>query len=231
MRDPRTLPWRSALPAAALGLALLLIPHGDAAAGAPAVEVPGSVMIYSTSVGANVEIDGRHVGRIPFEDSLMVTPGTHQIRVWLRGYTEFIDTFEVRPGEDLELEIDLIPYAGIVKVNTREPGATVKVDGKVEGVTPFDKDIPVGQRTVTITREGYHDASRDLDIRPGQEYVLDIVLDPLPMVAKPSAALYEQWWFWTIIGVAGAGAATAIALSAGGGEQPPPSAAFTLQIP
>ncbi len=200
----------------------------SALAAAP-IEVPGELVLFSTTTGAEVEIDGKPVGKLPMEDSLMVTPGVHKIRVFLRGWTEYIDTFEVAPGEEVELEIDLIPFAGIVRIDTKEPGATVKVDGKVEGVTPFDKDIPVGRKLLTISRPGCYDETREIEIQAGQLYTFDLELRMMPGAGE-DAEFYEQWWFWTIIGVAGAGTATAIALSSGG-EATAPSASFTLQVP
>jgi len=220
----------AALFAAATMSAAPLLSSPFARAAAPTFEAPGTLMIYSTTRGAEVEIDGKSMGKLPFEDSVMVQPGVHKIRVFLRGWTEYIDTFEVESGAEVELEIDLIPFAGIVKINTREPGATVKVDGKVEGVTPFDKDVPVGKKTIVVTRPGYYDETLDLMIQAGQEYIHDLALRKLPNVGGDEA-FYETWWFWTIVGVVGAGTATAIAVTSGGGEQAPPSASFTLQIP
>ena len=202
------------------------------AAPAPKFEAPGALTIMSTTAGAEVEIDGKSVGTLPTEDSFVVAPGVHKIRVFLRGWTEYIDTFEVKPGEDVELEIDLIPFAGIVKISTGEPGATVKIDGKVEGVTPFDKDVPVGKKAIVVSRPGFQDEVRELQVQAGQEYVLDIALREIPGGGGGGGAdFYETWWFWTIVGVVGAGTATAIAVTSGGGQEAPPTASFTLQIP
>lgn len=197
---------------------------------APAAEASGGVTIFSTTNGALVEIDDEPRGTLPIKGPIALAPGVHKIRVSLRGWTEYIDTFEVTAGDEVELEVDLIPIAGIVRINTKEPGASVKIDGKVEGVTPFDKDVSVGKKVITVARPGFYEESRDLEIRAGQEYSLDFALREMPVASSDDGAFYEQWWFWTIIGVAGAGAATAIVLSSGG-ESAPPSAAFTLQIP
>jgi hypothetical protein len=211
-------------------LALIATPR-TAQAAAPTFEAPGSLVIMSTTTGAEVEIDGKPMGKLPFDDSVLVQPGVHKIRVALRGWTEYIDTFVVKPGEEVELEIDLIPFAGIVKINTREPGATVKVDGKVEGVTPFDKDVPVGKKTILVTRPGFYDETIELTIQAGEEYIRDLALRKLPGGGADGDAFYETWWFWTIVGVVGAGTATAIAVTSGGTQQAPPNASFTLQIP
>ncbi|MCC6625027.1 MAG: PEGA domain-containing protein [Deltaproteobacteria bacterium] len=221
-------------------VALLIVPFvalalaGAAARAAPPkIEAPGGVFINSTTLGATIEIDGKVVGKVPIEESIVLMPGEHTIKVHLRGHTQFQDRFTVAPGEEVELEIDLIPFAGIVKVDTPQPGATVKVDGKVEGTTPFDKDIPVGKRQIVVSFPGFLDATRELDVRAGEAYNVDFILKPLPKKTDEpvgdSDAFYETWWFWTIVGVAGAGAVTAIAVTSGG-EAAAPTPAFTLNI-
>ncbi|MFO0749235.1 MAG: PEGA domain-containing protein [Myxococcota bacterium] len=196
----------------------------------PKIEAPGGVIISSTTTGAQIEIDGKVVGKVPIDDSIVVLSGQHTLKMTLRGYTEYLDTFEVQAGEEITLEVDLIPYAGIVRVNTTDPGATVKVDGKVEGVTPFDKDIAVGKKSLMVSRPGFYDDTRELEVRAGETYNIDITLKPLPVKPGEDSAFYKKWWFWTIVGVAGAGAATAIALSSGG-TAAAPNPSFTLQVP
>ncbi len=182
----------------------------------PEVQAPGTVVIYSTTTGAKVEIDDRPAGVLPLEEGLAVEPGQHTIKVHLRGWTEHLDTFTVDPGAEIELEIDLIPIAGIVKIGTMMPGATVKIDGKVVGVTPFDADVPVGKVTIAVSAPGYFEDVQQLDVAAGQAYDLKVDLRAMPTARgdEQETAVYEEWWFWTIIGVVVAGgAATAIALT------------------
>jgi len=200
----------------------------------PTVEVPGEVTIMSLTNGATIEIDGKVVGTVPLEDSLVLMPGKHRVKLTKRGYTVYDEEFDVGAGEAVELEIDLLPYAGMVKILTAVPGATVKVDGKVEGVTPFDKDVPAGKKLITISRPDFYDEVRELDVRAGESYQLDIQLRPMPR-KKPvdvagGDAFYETWWFWTIVGVAGAGAAAAV-VATSSGQTTTPNPHFSLPIP
>ena len=187
-------------------------------AAGPKIQAPGELTIMSLTNGAEVVIDGKPMGTIPLEDSLVLLPGKHTIKVTKRGYSEYTDTFNVRPGESVELEIDLLPFAGMVKIMTPEPGATVKIDGKVEGVTPFDKDLQAGKRIITISRADFQDEVRELEIRPGEAYELNILLRPVSKDRGDAGgeAFYETWWFWTIVGVAGAGAAAAAVATSSG---------------
>jgi hypothetical protein len=199
----------------------------------PKIEAPGEVSVMSLTNGATIEIDGKVVGTVPFDESLLLLPGQHTIKVTKRGFATYDETFEVKAGESVELEIDLLPFAGMVKITTAEPGATVKVDGKVEGTTPFDKDIPAGKKVFTVSRPEFYDEVRELDVRAGEFYQLDIQLRPMPKKEPEVAgeAFYETWWFWTIVGVAGAGAAAAVVATSTGGETVSPRPNFSLNVP
>jgi hypothetical protein len=239
---------RSTLPGlliflAALGLVALAPTDADAKRKkkVPVAEVAetakvgseGTVTIFSLTNGATIEIDGKLVGTVPMETPFKLAVGQHSIKVELRGFTPHIDTFQVAGDEETELEIDLIPVAGIVKITTAKPGATVKVNGKVVGVTPFDQDVRIGKAEFTVSLPGHETWKEAIDVIPGKAYTYDLQLKELPpdMTGK-GPAFYETWWFWTVIGVAVAGgaAATAVALTSDTAA-PGPVADFTVQVP
>lgn len=221
------------LAAVLVSLAVLALDTGPALAARPkkpTIEAPGELMLISVTHGAMIEIDGKEIGKVPLEDSLVLLPGTHTIKLTKRGFATHEEEFVVEPGESVELIIDLLPFAGMVQITTAEPGATIKVDGKVVGVTPFDEDIPAGKKVITVSREGYVDEVREVLIKAGELYQLDITLKAVPRVESDGEAFYETWWFWTIVGVAGAGAAAAV-VATSGGETVTPTPAFRLQVP
>ncbi len=196
---------------------------------------PTMLVITSTTERADIELDGRLVGQTPMEEGMVIEPGTHTIRVSKRGWTEHNDTFEARRGETVDLEIDLLPVAGIVRIRTPTPGATVEVNGKVVGVTPFDQDIPIGKASLRVRQAGFHDALRELDIQLGKLYDLDLTLEALPVVVRPAPGkepLSDKWWFWTAIGTVVAGGAWAVAAMISAEEtQTPPEPHTTILIP
>ena len=44
-------------------------------------------------------------------------------------------------------------------------------------------------------------------------------------------AFYETWWFWTIVGVVGAGATAGAIAATSGGTTTTPRADFSLSVP
>jgi hypothetical protein len=198
--------------------------------------VPGTLLIYSMTTDAEVEIDGKAVGKIPLDDDFAVEAGQHTIRVWKRGYSEHNDTFTVASAEDVELEIDLIPIAGVLRISTPNPGATVLVNGKATGVTPFDREVHPGKTLLAVRRDGFFEEVRELTVVAGQNYEFDLELKPMPGATasgqQEPAAVYETWWFWTVMGVALAGGAAAIALAntTGNRAAQPPNTAINLYV-
>ena len=239
MTKPSAAVWS----ATALLLALALtLPAAEADArrrkkAKPAPVLPGELVIFSTNDGPTVEVDGQVIGTLPLDDSLAMEPGQHTIRVSQRGYSEYIDTFTVEAGEEVEVEVDLIPLSAIVRITTPDPGATVKVDGKVLGVTPFDQDIEPGKKIVAVSSPGFFENVAEHQFVAGRSYDLTVTLEPMPVAPTPppvadDEGVHEKWWFWTAIGVAVAGgtaAAIAIAATSGGDGVPAPSA--TIDIP
>ena len=206
---------RLALTAALMSLLVLSASDAEARKGKkPTGPTYGMLEIYSTNPGAQVEIDGKAYGQLPFKAPIKLTTGTHTIRVFLRGYTEFNDTFKVAEADDNELEVDLIPEGGILELKTDPAGASVKVAGKALGVTPFDQVIPLGKIEIEVERPGYEAQTLALDVLPGKRYTYDLKLVATTGASISKSEFYETWWFWTIIGVVVAGSATTVALLA-----------------
>ncbi|MGB0589881.1 MAG: PEGA domain-containing protein [Myxococcota bacterium] len=222
-------------------IALILMPlHASAKRKRSAApQLPATLVIYSLTEGARVEIDGKDVGSIPLDDDFAVEPGDHTIRLSKLGYSEHNDTFTAPSGGEVELEIDLIPVAGIVTISANAEGATVKVDGKIVGVTPFvDQEVKPGKVTLSIEAPGYEPFLQELQIVAGQPFPLVAKLTKLPEAdlgtgaATMAPEFYEDVWFWTTVGaVVLGGVATALALTIGQPEgDSGPSVDYTLQI-
>ena len=176
------------------------------------VDNRGTLLIFTTTSGASIDIDGEPAGQLSLDEKpRKMAPGQHTIRVHMRGWTEYIDTFVIKPGQETELEIDLIPVAGIVKVKTELPGATVTINGKVLGVTGadvLDRDVPAGDVTMEISRPGFKPIIKKLKVEAGKQLPpISVKLTPNAVIQAPD--FYETWWFWTVVGVAVAGGATA----------------------
>ena len=183
----------------------------------------GVIRILSTSIGAEIRINGEMLARVPYEEDITLPAGVHDLEVFLRGYMRHQEQVTVMAGSEEELEIDLIAVEGVVIIETGDiMDATIEVDGQIIGSTPFDGLIPAGTHTLRVYAPGYMDTIREVRIQAGKRYVLDfdLIAEPAPVVAvapvvkDSSPEFYQTWWFWTLTGVAVAGTAAGVAVGA-----------------
>ena len=179
--------------------------------------------LMSMTAGAEVYIDDKLIGKVPIEEPIVLSAGSHTIKVQRRGFTPHIDTIKLRSGEQKELEVDLVPSGGVVKVNCNVRRAQVLLDGKPIGRTPFDGDIAPGKHKLEVVATGKLRETRMVAVRAGVEVKFDIVLkDVPPPIVKKDNSLLGKWWFWTGVGAVVIGGVTVGVLSARTIEVPPP---------
>ncbi len=174
------------------------------------------VFIESLTQGAQVFVDGQFKANLPFENLIPLKPGRHVVKVTRRGYAPRTEVITLRKGHEEYLEIDLLPTAGIFKIETNVQGARLLLDGKPFGTLPFDGDIPMGKHVLIVVADGYIAAERGMQIQGGQDYHMrfELRLAP-PMSALGSDSFYTKWWFWTVTGAVVVGGVTGAVLLSG----------------
>jgi len=182
--------------------------------------------ILSTTDGATVYVDGDEVATTPMIDPLEVTEGGHLIRVERRGFIPYEELIVFFEGDEMVLEVDLLPFAGIVRIVTDEAGATVSIDGEPAGLTPYEGEVPVGERTFTVSRDMYEDWTTTAVIAAGEEYYFEADLIPrtdleTEIIIEETTPFYREWWFWTGTAVVIGGAVAAAVLLSQDEEAPP----------
>jgi hypothetical protein len=109
----------------------------------------------------------------------------------------------------MTIKLEMIPHSGKVRITTRQPDATVTVDGKPVGLGPLDLELGLGGHQIEVTANGYQTHRGEIVVAAGQERVVDIGLEKVK-----KKKVYEKWYFWTpLLVVVLGGAATAIALT------------------
>ncbi len=78
-----------------------------------------------------------------------------------------------------------------VTVRSEPETATVRVDGRPVGVTPWTGDLPPGKHSVALTLRGYADSERDIELAADEAKDVSIRLvpatEPAPVPAAPLA--------------------------------------------
>ena len=204
----------SSSPWARLGVALLILllgvgPMGLHEAAAKPRRKPGgssvgSLTIASLTRGAAVFVDDNQVGVVPLDAPLELSPGVaHVVRLQKRGFSTFVESVKLAAGEEREIEADLVPSGGVLKVNCNIRRAQILLDGKQIGVTPFDGDVVPGKHQLQVGAAGKLADTRVVEIVAGEELVIEVALkDVPPPIVEEDDSLLGRWWFWTAVGTA-----------------------------
>ena len=95
---------------------------------APAAVAQASIIVESTPPGADIEIDGAFVGNTP--STVSVAPGSHQIGVKKKGFTDWTKTLNATSGDvhlnaELEAAAPSAPAAAPAPAQTPAPAPAV----------------------------------------------------------------------------------------------------------
>ncbi|MEE2787963.1 MAG: PEGA domain-containing protein [Myxococcota bacterium] len=191
--------------------------------GRAAPSASGQLSIDSFTRDAEVFINGKFVGKIPFKGALNLPVGRHTVRVSRLGYGDYVDRVTIRRGAQTNLLADLIPVAGILTVDSQPAGADVIVDGQQLGQTPFKGAVMPGSHELTLHLPDHVLFRSHIELDAGQEERVEARL-----VFQPSASRvqtkpwYRSHWVWVGVGSAMLAGliVTAVALSGSQGEVP-----------
>lgn len=166
--------------------------------------------LMSMTRGAKIYIDDKLIGEVPLEEPIALSPGTHTVRLQKRGFNSYIDTIKIADGEQRELEADLVPSGGVVKIKCNVPRSQVLLDGKPIGRTPFDGDVTPGKHTLQVVAPGKLQDTRVIEVVAGEAIQIAVTLkDVPPPIVEKDDSIFGTWWFWTAVGVTVVGGVTA----------------------
>jgi len=133
-----------------------------------------AVELHTNPKGAMIEIDGKNAGTTT-DGSLVIADlevgRAYPVTARLEGYE--VDQTVVQPtrGKN-ELTLELKALAATTTLDSQPPGASVELDGKPLGTTPFSTKAlpPATSVTLTFRKTGYRDANIKIDVPgPGKE--------------------------------------------------------------
>ena len=129
----------------------------------------GRLDIRSEPSGGTVYIDKKEIGETPLVFSRIRT-GQHVVRVVKDGYEPYEDQVKVAEGDTKRINAVLKGKTGDLIVRTKPPGASVFVDGKSVGMSPYEgKVLSLGAHRLTIKKPGYEVWERDIEIKVGKK--------------------------------------------------------------
>lgn len=112
----------------------------------------GTVAITSSPLGADIVIDGKNYGQTPQNIDLII--GKHNISVSKLNYQTENQDFVVEENRTANVDITL-GRTTMTTIKSKPISASLYIDGKYKGATPYFYEGEAGTRTVKLFSKGY----------------------------------------------------------------------------
>lgn len=150
----------------------------------PTADSYGVVQLRTTPEGASALLDGRPVeGTSPLTIAEIEPGAEHTLVITLDGYQPITQTLLMEAGEvrPIQVTLDRTPLADdeALLILTTDPEATgLELDGtEYEGPYPIEIRTTAGSHRLVATRDGYRQATRNLDLPGGEITELEVELE------------------------------------------------------
>ena len=137
---------------------------------------PASLGVTSDPAGARVFLDGAAVGVTPY--SIELSPGAHAVAVELAGRLRQERQISARQGRDVQLAFVLpaMPKEPALTVESEPPGASVAIDGKERGRTPFLAPVAAGTHDLVLRLAGRREVGTEFTMPKDKDLSLRMEL-------------------------------------------------------
>jgi|GEM_PF-1834483 len=159
----------------------------------------GGAEIDSQPPGAAITFNGVASGNTPYQNPNL-EPGRYSFSLSRNGYKTYTGSITVRPGQTMPLNITLeavaaVASTGQLRVKSEPEGATVLLDGREVGATPYaDDNVPAGSHEIVLRKSGYKDYSTMATIEARQLRQVTANLTPrlgkLQVLVKPFGSIF-----------------------------------------
>ena len=139
--------------------------------------------------GAVLSVDGNDVGKTPFIG--VIPAGDHELVIRKDGFKSLGNSFVMPDGRDLDLRFTLEvppekPAPPRIAVSSDPIGASVLLDGKEVGQTPFLAELASGDHVVKLARKGFIAYQRKIFMPKDRDVEVTLALIPEPPPPGPS---------------------------------------------
>jgi len=146
----------------------------------------GALYVLSDPSDANVYLDGLYKGRTPITLNNLAAD-THTLEIDHSGYYDWKSSVAVPSGGTRTVSATLNPMpvssVGWIYVSSSPGGASVNLDGKAVGQTPYSgslklNNIQAGSHTVALSMGGYQTYTTSVSVSPNTVSEVSAILDP-----------------------------------------------------
>lgn len=115
--------------------------------------ITGKLMVSSTPLDAEIQVDGKVVGLTPMTISDLII-GEHTVTLNRKNHKSETRKVTIEEGKAAELNVELSDMAEMT-ITSDPVGAAIRLNGKDKGVTPYREVLTSGDYDVRLTRNKY----------------------------------------------------------------------------
>jgi len=143
--------------------------------------VKGLLLVTTDPAGAELSLDGYSLGETPRLLTTLDAKDVHRLLVRKTGYQDRKLEVKFNGRSPVVQHINMVLDSGVVTITSDPAGAEVTLNGIARGPTPVTvKDIPKGRVSVTLKKDGYEPAVREMSVNAGDKQELFVSLEALP---------------------------------------------------
>jgi len=151
----------------------------------------GFVNISTEPSGATIYLNDTQLDSLSPIENYRLQVGKYSYKIEKDGYEPSTGNFEIKnEGEPVNLKISLskktqtpvqpIKKEGTLIINSEPPGATVKINNVIKGLTPLKINLPPGSYNLKIEKEDYLPWNYSIVLKENSKVEKNFPLQPIP---------------------------------------------------
>jgi eukaryotic-like serine/threonine-protein kinase len=140
-----------------------------------------SLLLNSIPSGATVYINNKNKGVTPLRLNEL-NSGNYEIKVTQSGYRDYVKNMQLESEENQKITANLLQNAGSLTINTVPDNVTLSIDGEItqikNGIARMS-DVAIGKRKIKISKTGYSEFNKEIEIKQNQEATINATLSQL----------------------------------------------------
>lgn len=105
------------------------------------------------AIGADIYIDDKLIGNVPL-NNFTIQQGDYKLKVSKHGFISFVQNIKIIGNQENSFPV-LLDNLVNIKFTSNPLGASVYVDNKFFGTTPFERKLSLGSHNITLEKNGY----------------------------------------------------------------------------
>lgn len=159
----------------------------------PEKEVFGTVEIETIPPGATVTIDGQIKAGVTPMNVKVLALVDHKIVVDRSGFKSIEETFSVGENETKKLSYELKQPIVKILINSTPKGATVLINKKKVGLTPYSQEAKLGEKyEIEISKASYETVKKNISVDKEEDITIDEELKKPESASQKTEKLVSQ---------------------------------------